>query len=612
MLAAWGLNLQYGVAGVLNFGYIANLALGAYLYGALTLGPSSGNGGFQSYIIGLHLPPAVAILAATAAGCIFGGLVGAIGIKRLRPDYQAIVLLVVSIVALTVAEADSGLFNGNAGLALLPNPVGGTGPTTPNGWLYVAIVFAVCVIGYGILRRFSDGPLGRSLRAVRDDDRAALAIGKNVVGLRILVQVVGGGFAALSGAMLAGYIGAWSPSAWQFAETLSLLTAIIVGGVASNAGVIAGVLLIPVIFEQATQYMPGLGSRPELAGDVGWMITSLLTIVFIWWRPTGILPDRRPLYLRPRRWQRFSLASAGATAEAIGRVSAGTGSNGSSKATADVNRSPVAAAAIISRARERPAGGARVPAPLLSTSGLTVHFGGVKALDGVSFEAAAGAVTGLIGPNGAGKSTIVNVVSGFIKPESGRVLFGGQDVTREGPHRRARAGLVRTFQLSRQFGRLTAMENLLVARAGHPAESVLGVVGGLPYWRKAEEETVARARQLMTMFEMSGKADEFAVNLSGGERRMLELMRALMTDPVMLVLDEPLAGLSPRWASRFEDAIGWLRHEGLAFLLIEHELGIVERLCESVIVMARGKVLAVGTMTELRTQREVQAAYVVG
>lgn len=604
MIAAWGLNLQYGVAGVLNFGYIANLALGAYCYGVLTLGPDSGNGGFQSYIIGLHLPPVLAILAATAAGCLFGGLVSLIGMKRLRPDYQAIVLLVVAIVALTIVEADGGLFGGNAGLALIPNPVGGTGPATANGWVYVAIVAAVCAAGYLVLRRFSDGPLGRSLRAVRDDDRAALAIGKNVVGLRILVQVVGGGFAALSGAMLAGFIGAWSPSAWQFAETLSLLTAVIVGGMASNPGAVAGALLVPVIFEQATQYVPGLSSRPELAGDVGWMATAVLTIMFIWSRPQGILPDRRPRYgPAARRRTRFSLAPLAPARAQDGAPLRAT------PAPVGMRRDPVPAAA---GGQAGTASAVPPGAPLLTVSGLTVRFGGVHALDAVSLETAAGTVTGLIGPNGAGKSTFVNVVSGFLRPESGRVIFNGRDITRDPPHRRAQAGLVRTFQLSRQFGRLTAIENLLVARQRHPAESLAGVLAGLRYWRAAEEENVARARGLLAAFEMSDKADEPASNLSGGERRMLELMRALMADPTMLVLDEPLAGLSPRWSARFEEAVSRLREQGLSFLLIEHELGIIERLCESVVVMARGRVLSIGTMAELRTQREVQEAYVAG
>lgn len=624
VLAAWGLNLQYGVAGVLNFGYIANVALGAYFYGVLTLGPQSGNGGFQTYIIGLSLPPALAIVITVVLGCLFGGLIGLIGIKRLRPDYQAIVLLVVSIVALTIVEADSGLFNGNSGLSLLPNPAGGTGPTTPNGWLYVAVLFVLCIAAYRVLRRFSDGPLGRSLRAVRDDDRAALAIGKNVVGLRILVQIVGGGFAALSGALLAGFIGAWSPSAWQFAETLSLLTAIIVGGVASNPGVVAGVLLIPVLFEQATQYLPGLASRPELASDLGWMITSLLTIAFIWWRPAGILPDRRPRYgaaaAVPRPLSRLLAGRRAVPAVASGAAARDEpSSHGAAGPVQSAASEPGGApsGAILDLPRQRrpgqPVHGGSSPGePLLRASGVTVHFGGVRALNAVSFEAAAGAVTGLIGPNGAGKSTFVNVVSGFIKPESGQVLFNGADITSYPPNRRAKIGLVRTFQLSRQFARLTAIENLLVARQGHPAESPAGIIAGRRYWKPEEERTVARARQLLATFEMSAKADELAANLSGGERRMLELMRALMTGPVMLVLDEPLAGLSPRWSSRFEEAICWLRDEGISFLLIEHELGIVERICESVVVMARGEVLSTGTMTELRMQREVQAAYVVG
>jgi ABC-type branched-subunit amino acid transport system ATPase component len=153
---------------------------------------------------------------------------------------------------------------------------------------------------------------------------------------------------------------------------------------------------------------------------------------------------------------------------------------------------------------------------------------------------------------------------------------------------------------------------LLVARQHHPAESVLGVVSGLRYWKGAEEENVIRARGLLEMFEMIGKADELAANLSGGERRMIELMRALMTDPVMLVLDEPLAGLSPLWSERFEEAVRLLRESGITFLLIEHDLGIVERLCESVVVMARGRVLSTGSMSELRTRAEVQAAYVIG
>lgn len=617
LLAAWGLNLEYGVAGVLNFGYIAIVAVGAYAYGVLTLPNPATNGNFEKYVLGAHLEPALAFLVVIVVGCIFGGLIGLVGRHRLRPDYQAIMLLVVSAVALAVSEADTGIVNGNPGLSLLPNPLGTTGPTAGNGWVYVGILFGICVVSYFVLRRFSDGPLGRSLRAVRDDPDAALAIGKDVIGLRLLVQVVGGGFGALAGALLAAFIGAWAPSAWQFAETLSLLTAVIVGGVASNYGVVAGVVLVPVILQQLSQYVPGLNTRPQLAADIGWMVTSALTIVFIWFRPTGIVPDRRPRYGRARRrpWSyapQPALPTSGPAALLTGAPPPAP----SAAAPADALREAAIgglAGGTLSFPLTAAAGPGRpVTAPLLEVSDVVVRFGGVRAVDGVALQASAGAITGLIGPNGAGKSTLVNAVTGFVRPESGVVSFDGDDISHESPHKRARAGLVRTFQLARQFPRLSVIENLLVGRQAHPAESALGIAAGLRYWRTAEEATVQRAWELLRAFGLHTKANMPASNLSGGERRMVELMRALMTEPKMLVLDEPLAGLSPAWSARFEEAVLWLRSAGIGFLLIEHELGIIERLCEAVVVMARGRVLSVGTMEELRLQPEVQAAYVMG
>jgi len=602
------LNLEYGVAGVLNFGFIAVVAVGAYTYGVLTLPNPAANGNFEKYVFGLHLNPVLAILAAIAVGCVFGGVVGLIGRHRLRPDYQAIMLLVVAAVALAVSEADVGLVNGNPGLSLVANPLGTTGPSGSNGWLYVAIVLGICAVSYFVLRRFSDGPFGRSLRAVRDDPDAALAIGKDVVGLRLVVQVVGGGFGALSGALLVGFIGAWSPSAWQFAETISLLTAVVVGGVASNYGVAAGVMLVPVMLQQLSQYVPGLNTRPQLAADIGWMVTSGCMILFIWFRPAGLIPDRRPRYAPQRRRWRWSyapqpsLAPVGPETPVADGPAPAVSDPGTwlSKSWAMPSRVPVAAPPTATAD------------PLLEVSGMVVTFGGVRAVDDVALEAKAGEVTGLIGPNGAGKSTLVSAITGFVTPQAGRVVFDGRDISRDSPHRRARVGLVRTFQLARQFPRLTLIENLLVGRQGHPAETALGLTAGLRYWRRAEEENVERAYELLRAFNLHAKANHPASNLSGGERRMLELMRALMTQPKMLVLDEPLAGLSPAWSERFEEAIGWLRSTGIGFLLIEHELGIIERLCETVVVMARGQVLSIGTMKDLRTRPEVQSAYVMG
>ena len=293
LLAAWGLNLEFGVAGVVNFAYIVLVAAGAYLYAVFTLGPPAAMGGFQQYIIGARLPVAAAIALAALICGILGCLIGVTGLKRLRADYQAMVMLVISILATTIVGADTGLFNGNAGLSLIPNPLASVDPAH-RGWYYVAVVGVVCAAGYLVLRRFTTGPLGRALRAVRDDEDAAIAVGKNVVGLRLAVQAVGGVYAGLSGALLAGFIGGWSPSAWEYVETLALLTAIIVGGLGNDAGVLLGVVVVPVLILQGVQFLPQIKSAPQLADDLGWIILGLLTIAFVFARPQGLIPERRP------------------------------------------------------------------------------------------------------------------------------------------------------------------------------------------------------------------------------------------------------------------------------------------------------------------------------
>jgi branched-chain amino acid transport system permease protein len=300
LLAVWGLNLEFGVAGIANLAYIVVVAAGAYTYAVCTLGPSSNLGGFQTYIGGFTLPFPVALLAGVAAGALVGTLIGITGLKRLRQDYQAVAMLVVSLMIVTLVSADLGLFNGTTGLALIPSPFKNSSPQAAR-WEYVGLVAVCALIGLFVLRRFTTGPIGRTLRAMRDDDTAASAIGKDVVRLRLLVQAVGGGFGGLSGALLAGFIGGWSPSAWAYVETLAFLSCVIVGGRGSDWGVGLGTLVIAVLLLQGVQFLPQIPSSPGLSEDFGWMILAGATIIFIWLRPQGVLPERRPRYLRGRR-----------------------------------------------------------------------------------------------------------------------------------------------------------------------------------------------------------------------------------------------------------------------------------------------------------------------
>ncbi|MGH7611538.1 MAG: branched-chain amino acid ABC transporter permease [Candidatus Dormibacteria bacterium] len=297
LLAAWGLNLEFGVSGVANLAFIVVIAAGAYTYGVLTLGPDTGANAFQTYVGGVHLPFGVAVLAAAAAGAVVGVLIGITGLKRLRQDYQAMVMLVVALMAATVVGAANGFLNGDAGLSLIPNPFADLG-TASGDWVYVAMVAFACLIGYFVMRRFTGGPMGRALRAMRDDEHATAAMGYSVVRLRLLSQAVGGAFGGVSGALLVAFIGGWSPGAWAYVETLALLTAIIVGGMGNDFGVTMGTFLIAVLLLQGVQFLPQISSHTGLTEAIGWMVLGGVTIIFLWLRPQGIVRERRPRY----RW----------------------------------------------------------------------------------------------------------------------------------------------------------------------------------------------------------------------------------------------------------------------------------------------------------------------
>jgi ABC-type branched-subunit amino acid transport system ATPase component len=250
---------------------------------------------------------------------------------------------------------------------------------------------------------------------------------------------------------------------------------------------------------------------------------------------------------------------------------------------------------------------------LLEVTGVVKSFGAAPVVNAASCTVARGSITGLIGPNGAGKSTLVAVIGGALRADAGRVCFLGQDITRQPVYQRARAGLTRTFQLSSEFARLTVLENLMAAAQGHPGERFRVLLLGQRSWRAAEDRVLDRARWLLDRFGMTAKGNEYAGSLSGGQKRIVEIMRALMAEPQLLVLDEPLAGINPSLARTIESYLLDLnREDGLTMLVVEHELGALERLSDTVIVMANGRVIAEGELSDVLARTEVVNAYVVG
>jgi ABC-type branched-subunit amino acid transport system ATPase component len=223
-----------------------------------------------------------------------------------------------------------------------------------------------------------------------------------------------------------------------------------------------------------------------------------------------------------------------------------------------------------------------------------------------------GTLTGLIGPNGAGKSTLLALLAGTDRPSAGQIRYQGQDISGLPAFRRARIGLIRTFQLASEFKRLTVMENLLTAAPGNRGDSFRGAVAGRRYWRDDEAAATGRAEAVLGRFGLTDLANSYAGDLSGGQRRLVEIMRALMAEPAVLLLDEPMAGVHPELARRIGTALTGLCAEGMTILMVEHELAIMDEFCDPVVVMAEGSVLAEGTMAELRERTEVVEAYLVG
>jgi ABC-type branched-subunit amino acid transport system ATPase component len=246
---------------------------------------------------------------------------------------------------------------------------------------------------------------------------------------------------------------------------------------------------------------------------------------------------------------------------------------------------------------------------MLRADGLTKSFGGFQALGGCSLEIARQSITGIIGPNGAGKSTLFNVLAGVLPPDAGDVTFEGRSILTLRPDERARIGLVRTFQISRELGELTVLENMLLASPHQCGEAVWRCFLTPSRVQAQERAAIAQARARLEQVNLWPLANEQARNLSGGQKKLLEISRALMLEPKIILLDEPTAGVSPVMTAALAETILKLRNQGLTFAIIEHDMDVIARLCAPIYVLAEGRTLMRGTFREVASNGEVMSAY---
>lgn len=300
LIAAWGFNLQFGYTGVVNLSFIVSQALGAYGTGLLSIGPAFPDSG-QHYVFGATLPFPLPLLGGSLLGAAFAGATGLVSVWRLRPEYVAIVTLVIAEGCVELVGNFTPLLNGQQGIANIPQPlVDSLGLSGVDAyWAIAVIAFAAALLSYVFVRQLAASPFGRRMRAVRENPLTASAVGIDPLSTRLLALVAGGFLAGLSGGILVSSIGAWGPSSWAVGEGFAILTGVIVGGLANNLGAALGVFLVSTLITQGILFLPAINGNPNINGSIRWVIIGSLLLLFLWFRPRGLVPEPQARYTQP-------------------------------------------------------------------------------------------------------------------------------------------------------------------------------------------------------------------------------------------------------------------------------------------------------------------------
>ncbi len=625
-----GLNLQYGYGGLLNFAFYIYVAIGAYIAGITTMGPSTVPG--ISYALGWSLPWWAGLLLGGAVAAVLGALVFLLTVRRLRSDYLAIVTVAVAFIIWNLIDTYQPLFDGDTGLFNVPQITGSANISTEG---YSAIMLglsaALLAVFVWVSRRIFRSPFGRLLRSIREDEQVTSAFGRVAWKPQIAVFTIGSFLAGIAGGLLIFYISAWSPAAFLPLESFILLAALIVGGSGNYWGALLGAFVLIEGLGEVSRYVPNFGN-PANVGALRAVVIGLVLILMLRYRPEGVIPERwlrwyRSTPLSPARAAGSSGTGAAdpdaAMAEGppgtapAGTAPAGTAPPGTAPAdpappgTDPTGAGPLRAAAR-SPAAALAAGSASQPGDggvLLDIRDVVYSYGGARAVAGCSFSIDRGAVTGLIGPNGAGKSTLVEILSGRLSPQSGAVMLDGRSVGGRGPAGMAKLGVARTFQTARVLAHLPVIENVMIAAQAQRGEDPLAALFWPRGWRSQETALRAEAAELLDWLGLTSHLDRPAGSLSGGQRRLMEIARALMAHPRLLLMDEPTAGVFPETSQLIARRVREIAAAGVTVLVIAHNMAFLSWVADEVVVMAEGKVLTRGTLEEAREHKDVIAAY---
>lgn len=558
-LLGLSLNIVLGEVGLFDLGHTGFYAIGAYVTAILNT---------QFHIPILLLLPVSALVSG-----IFAWLVTA-PVIHLKGDYLCIVTIGLGeIIRLTMINNPFGLTGGPNGINGIDTP-SFFFPIVSSRQFYYLIWILIAIVTFGLIR-LQRSRVGRAWNYIREDETAAEALGVDVRHYKLAAFVLGAALAGLAGNIYASKQMSVSPESFTFMESSLLFCIVLLGGLGSIPGTMLGALAItifPEIFRPFAKY------RLMFFG-----LALLLMMIF---RPAGFLPRVRD------------------SGETLRRALGGKRRKTGTEPKGDVaSADPIAAAA---------APIAAVPLdapPLVEVKDVSLAFGGVMAVSGMSATIGKGRITALIGPNGAGKTTLFNLITGIYKPQVGSITFKDEVISSEQPHKIVKKGIARTFQNIRIFPTLTCLENVLCGQHCKGSAGFISSILRLPSQRREEETMLARADRCLEKVGLSESADRLASSLPYGKRRYLEIARALAVDPDLIVLDEPSSGLNDAETDDLSKLLLSLLADGLSILLIEHDMNLVDMVSDHVIVMQSGRKIAEGAMCDIRQNPLVVEAY---
>jgi ABC-type branched-subunit amino acid transport system ATPase component/ABC-type branched-subunit amino acid transport system permease subunit len=564
VLLAIGLNVVVGYAGLLDLGYAGFWAVGAYATAIVT-----GKAPYHPFALSVWWAIPFAVGATILSGLVLGTAT-----LRVRGDYLAIVTLGFGEIVRILANSLDKVTGGPAGVTDIPHPRIGPFDFGLDPRPYVALLCVVIGLSVLIISRLWHSRIGRAWMATKIDEVAAETVGIPAFRMKLLAFATGATTASFAGVLYASYVGYITPDNFVILVAVLILAAVVMGGMGHMNGVVLGALAVVILPEISRRF-----EQERLLVFGGVLVVMMIV------RPQGLLP------LRMRRYDLTHVATTAGQAVAL--------PNGW--------RRPVVIAE-----RKDPGGLAGEQTrrtPILECRGVTRRFGGLTAVDTVSFAVDDGAIFAVIGPNGAGKSTLFDLISGVRPADSGDIRLDGRSLIGMTPHAITASGVARTFQLIRLFGTSSVAENVITGLDVHGQSTVADVVLKTPRHRRAESAALQAAWEIMRFCDISRLANENAANLSYGDQRRVEIARALATRPRILLLDEPAAGMNPSEKQSLIKLIHAIREQGVTVILIEHDMTVVMQISDEVLVLDHGIVIARGRPTEVSKDRRVIEAY---